>query len=360
MVSFRNLTCKTTCRNDNSPISFGIWSSHINTRCDAACGNGPPPTIAIKLQRKSISTCPIPPRRHRSTLNEYDGCKLWTLNPVVVPIAKQPPSWLKEHVNNCDCDCCDCCCSDSDCNEDEGACCAVSCLLLLLLLPLLSYFPSLSSAPGAGAPAEGEAAVVGLSPIGDIIVDDRVWRLDSCGFDDDDDAVATLNERTRVTYLCHLPLLCVSNTGVSFVISISLCVLSFLSFVCPGFSFWFLDGWITFAFEERKSGLSYMVCSWWYVFTRHRSIIDNYFTRSVLFVCLCVCIWVTSGKREKELEGGGRNVGSFTGHSKKSKSPLTVKKGICHEATKRIGKKEERKRWVEGVCVGLLSNYPRT
>ena len=75
-------------------------SSQINTLCKAACGSNPPPTKAIKLQRNSISMPPIPPFNDRSTDNLYCGCRLWTLNPLAVPIAKHPPSWLNSAVNS--------------------------------------------------------------------------------------------------------------------------------------------------------------------------------------------------------------------------------------------------------------------
>ena len=77
----------------------------LTTRWGGAWGEGPPPTNAIKLHRKSISTNPMPPWSSRFTLTAYWGWRLCTEKPEVVPIARHPPSWLKEQVSNEECAC---------------------------------------------------------------------------------------------------------------------------------------------------------------------------------------------------------------------------------------------------------------
>ena len=52
------------------------WSSQIITLFGEYLGDRPPPTSARMLQRKSISTCPIPPLSKRLRKVSLNGSQL--------------------------------------------------------------------------------------------------------------------------------------------------------------------------------------------------------------------------------------------------------------------------------------------
>mmetsp|Transcript_18514 Transcript_18514/g.42844 ORF Transcript_18514/g.42844 Transcript_18514/m.42844 type:complete len:235 (-) Transcript_18514:62-766(-) len=88
-LSLRRRTLLTSCRNDNSPMSFRRWSSQMITLFGGKRPLFAAPTRAKMLHLKSISTCRIPPPSSSLLKVSLKGEQLYTRKPVRHPTAKQ-------------------------------------------------------------------------------------------------------------------------------------------------------------------------------------------------------------------------------------------------------------------------------